>query len=57
MIVLYPDVGSSFKNLAGCWDTFGYSGSDYITKASPQGSAIIRMIEQMTEPLYYDFGY
>lgn len=34
LIVLYPDTPSSFFNLGGCWDSWGYTGGNYLTKDS-----------------------
>lgn len=34
LVVLYPDVQSTFWNLQGCFDTTGYSGGRYQTRDS-----------------------
>ena len=32
MIVLFPQVEQSALNPQGCWDWWGYTGHDYITR-------------------------
>jgi poly(3-hydroxybutyrate) depolymerase len=50
LLVLYPqttawgaanDIG---KNPRGCWDWWGYSGSDYFRKSGPQIRAVDAMV-------------
>ena len=51
IVVLYPQaikVRSNWHdwfgdNPNGCWDWWGYSGSDYLSRSAPQISAIMRM--------------
>lgn len=38
-------------NPNGCWDWWGYSGSDYLTRTAPQPSAIARMARALGAPL------
>ena len=45
MIVVFPDVHSSFWNPFGCFDSYGYTGSDFMTKDSDQGKFLMRVIE------------
>ncbi|MBL7543001.1 MAG: prolyl oligopeptidase family serine peptidase [Bdellovibrionaceae bacterium] len=45
IIVLYPQAANSvFSNPYGCWDWFGYTGSDYVNKNGPQIIAIQKMV-------------
>jgi len=50
LLVLYPQVDSSKLapvNPLGCWDWWGYTGSDYATKAGPQMAAIRALIDSL----------
>ncbi|MBI1891185.1 MAG: PHA-depolymerase-like protein [Burkholderiales bacterium] len=51
IVVLYPQaVKSSFSplNPQGCWDWWGYNGSDYALKSGTQMKAIMAMINKIT---------
>jgi poly(3-hydroxybutyrate) depolymerase len=48
MVVLFPQVsGSLIKNPKGCWDWWGYTSSDYLTKDAPQIAAIWNMVTRL----------
>lgn len=48
IVVLYPQATSSgFTNPYGCWDWFGYTGSDYVNKNGPQVIAIQKMVYRL----------
>jgi hypothetical protein len=48
-VVLFPQVSASLiKNPKGCWDWWGYSGSDYLTKDAPQIAAIWSMVDRLS---------
>lgn len=47
LIVLYPQVANSPVNPQGCWDWWGYTGRDYLTKAGPQILAVKRMLDRL----------
>ena len=48
-VVLFPQVSASLiENPKGCWDWWGYSGSDYLTKAAPQIAAIWSMVDRLS---------
>ena len=51
LIVLFPQVKASSGgvNPLGCWDWWGYTGSDYLTQAGPQIVAIKRMLDQLAK--------
>lgn len=61
LIVLYPQTvsrnGLAFGSLGwlynpkGCWDWWGYTGSDYHTRQAPQIAAVRQMIRQLAAPL------
>ena len=50
VIVLFPEVGKSALNPLGCWDWWGYTGRDYLTRDAPQVKAIFRMLERLASP-------
>ena len=54
IIIVYPDVQYTFKNIFGAWDTYGYSGSNYMTKDSIQAEYLLQVIDQVTSPLDAD---
>ncbi len=50
VIVLYPQTIASVvpANTAGCWDWWGYTGSNYALKSAPQMIAIMAEVNQIT---------
>ena len=46
-VILFPQVSASVLNPKGCWDWWGYTGNNYLTKDAPQIVAIWRMVEQL----------
>ena len=51
MLVLYPQVNKSTTppNPQGCWDWWGYTGSNYAYKSAPQMKAITAMVRRLTQ--------
>lgn len=47
LIVLFPQTSASAMNPQACWDWWGFTGSDYLTKNAPQITAVYRMLEQL----------
>ena len=51
LIVLYPQVAPSWNwqafNPRGCWDWWGYTGSEYHTRNGPQVRAVISMVDRL----------
>ena len=47
VIVLYPQVATSTLNSKACWDWWGYTGREYLTKRAPQTQAVYRMVQQL----------
>jgi len=45
LIVLFPQVAASPINPQGCWDWWGYTGSQYLTRTAPQIAAVNRMLD------------
>lgn len=50
LIVLYPQTRASVGNPQACWDWWGYSGRDYLTRAAPQIQAISAMLDRLESP-------
>ncbi len=59
MIVLYPQVRPSEPTWAawwlpfnpnGCWDWWGYTGTDYAVKTGVQIRAIVAMVDRLAQP-------
>ena len=48
IIVLYPQVTSSTVNPKGCWDWWGYSGPEFLTRNAPQTKAVRAMLARLT---------
>lgn len=50
IIVLYPQTSASVvpANTAGCWDWWGYTGSNYAFKSAAQMSAIMAEVNRIT---------
>lgn len=47
LIVLYPQTVKNNDNPNGCWDWWGYSGSDYHLRSGKQISAVKAMIDRL----------
>ncbi len=47
LVVLYPQTSVSALNPQGCWDWWGYTGRQYLTREAPQIVAVKRMIDDM----------
>ena len=51
IIVLFPEVSeSALNNPLGCWDWWGYTGRDYLTREGDQITAIRRMLDRLATP-------
>ena len=49
-VILFPQVSANpLLNPKGCWDWWGYTGEDYLTKDAPQIAAIWKMAERLAE--------
>jgi uncharacterized protein (TIGR03382 family) len=49
IVVLYPQTKASTAppNPEGCWDWWGYTGSDYALQSGPQMRAVIAMVDEL----------
>ena len=45
IVVLYPQTSAEATN--GCWDWWGYTGTDYARKSGTQVGAIVAMVERL----------
>lgn len=55
IVVVYPQAEPSFGNPNGCWDWWGYSGSDYAFKSGEQMRAVKSVIDRfMTNKLEFE---
>jgi hypothetical protein len=50
LIIIFPEVASSPINPQGCWDWWGYTSEDYLTRKAPQIEAVFRMLQQLEKP-------
>lgn len=50
LIVLFPQTAATPVNPQGCWDWWGYTGADYLTRKAPQIEAVYRMLERLSAP-------
>lgn len=47
LVVLFPQTATGPFNPQGCWDWWGYTGRDYLTRDAPQIVAVWRMLERL----------
>lgn len=50
LIVLFPQTESSAMNPQGCWDWWGYTGRDFLTRDAPQIRAVREMLDVLARP-------
>lgn len=50
LLVLFPQTSASPVNPQGCWDWWGFTGNDYLTKKAPQVRAVHRMLKRLASP-------
>lgn len=49
IVILYPAADFSANNKDGCWDWWGYTGENYAVKSGLQMTAIMKMVQRLTE--------
>ena len=49
IIVLFPQDAASLLNPQGCWDWWGYTGLDYLTREAPQIKSVQSMLARLGE--------
>jgi hypothetical protein len=47
LIVLFPQVATTVSNPQGCWDWWGYTGHEYLTREAPQIKAVRAMLDAL----------
>ena len=47
LIVLFPQATTGPSNPQGCWDWWGYTGPDFLTRDAPQIKAVMRMVQRL----------
>jgi len=47
--VLFPQAASSMLNPQGCWDWWGYTGLDFLTRDAPQIKSVAAMLARLGE--------
>lgn len=49
LIILFPEVSPGPLNPQGCWDWWGYTGKEYLTKKAAQIRAVRGMLDRLAE--------
>ncbi len=47
LIILYPQVATTMSNPQGCWDWWGYTGNNYLTRNAPQIVTVRHMLDAL----------
>ena len=47
LIILFPQTLATALNPQACWDWWGYTGREYLTRKGPQIVAVHRMLERL----------
>jgi len=47
LVILFPQAGRSEDNPRACWDWWGYTGPDFLTRSAPQIQAVRGMLGQL----------
>lgn len=50
LIVLFPQASVSAVNPQGCWDWWGYTGANYLTRDAVQIRIVYKMLETLAKP-------
>ncbi len=50
LIILFPQTATTPFNPQGCWDWWGYTGPEYLTRNAVQIVAVRRMLEHLAAP-------
>jgi poly(3-hydroxybutyrate) depolymerase len=49
IVVAFPQVAPAAANPLGCWDWWGYTGSDYLWRGAAQMKLLVDWIESMSD--------
>jgi poly(3-hydroxybutyrate) depolymerase len=50
LVILFPQAETSPMNPQGCWDWWGYTSRDYLTRKAPQIEIIHRLLVRLGQP-------
>lgn len=50
LVILFPQTVVSASNPQGCWDWWGYTGSEFLTRDAPQIRAVHAMLQRLSQP-------
>ena len=50
LIILFPQADRSSLNPNSCWDWWGYTGLDFLSRDAPQIKAVAAMVNRLSEP-------
>ncbi len=48
LVILYPQVEKSLVNPMGCWDWWGYTGANYLSKNGAQNAAVMALVNALS---------
>ena len=49
IVILFPQIAASTLNPNACWDWWGYTGQDFLTRDAPQIKAVEAMLSRLAE--------
>ena len=47
LVILFPQIEAGSGNPQGCWDWWGYTGRDFLSRKAPQIATVWRMVERL----------
>ncbi|WP_439543095.1 extracellular catalytic domain type 2 short-chain-length polyhydroxyalkanoate depolymerase [Hyphomicrobium sp.] len=50
LVILFPQASVSAVNPQGCWDWWGYTGANYLTRDAAQIRVVYKMLETLAKP-------
>jgi hypothetical protein len=49
LVILYPQTAATSGNPQACWDWWGFTGPDFLTRKAPQIQAVAAMLDRLTQ--------
>jgi hypothetical protein len=49
LVILFPQTAASLDNPQACWDWWGFTGPDFLTREAPQIRAVAAMLERLAQ--------
>ncbi|MGE5266620.1 MAG: poly(3-hydroxybutyrate) depolymerase [Deltaproteobacteria bacterium] len=49
LVILFPQTVASLDNPQACWDWWGFTGADFLTRQAPQIRAVAAMLERLAQ--------